>query len=83
MKHFNTRLCPSRNNWDDSKPTQKGDRSKTWEGENMNAKNTVDISFSQVDNSVSAHNIVIAFHPGVFQGIVFIHREAMVKEGDS
>jgi len=49
----------------------------------MNAKNTVDISFSQVDNSVSAHNIVIAFHPGVFQGIVFIHREAMVKEGDS
>ena len=43
----------------------------------------VDISYAQVDNSASAHNIVIAFHPRVFQGIVFIHREAMVKEVDS
>ena len=43
----------------------------------------VDISYAQVDNSVSAQNIIIAFHPGVFQGIIFIHREAMVKEGDS
>jgi hypothetical protein len=44
---------------------------------------TVDISYAQVDNSASAQNIVIAFHPGVFQGIVFIHREAMVKDSDS
>ena len=41
----------------------------------------VDTSYAQVDNS--AHNIVIAFHPGVFQGIIFIHKEAMVKDSDS
>jgi hypothetical protein len=43
----------------------------------------VDISYAQVDNSTSTQNIVIAFHPVVFQGIVFIHREVMVKNGDS
>jgi hypothetical protein len=40
-------------------------------------------SYAHVQYSASAHNIVAVFHPGVFQGIVFIHREAMVKEGDS
>ena len=30
----------------------------------------VDISYAQVDNSASAHNIIVAFHLGVFQGIV-------------
>ena len=43
----------------------------------------VDISYAQVDNSSSAQNIIIAFHPVVFQGIVFIQREAMVKDADS
>jgi hypothetical protein len=43
----------------------------------------VDISYAQVDNSTSAQNIIIAFHPGAFQGIIFIHREAMVKDSDS
>jgi hypothetical protein len=49
----------------------------------MALKMLVHISYVQVDNSTSAQNIVIAFHLGVFQGIVVIHREAMVKEGDS
>jgi hypothetical protein len=39
----------------------------------------VDISYALVDNSASSQNIVIAFHPRVFQGIVFIHKEAMAK----
>ena len=43
----------------------------------------VDISYAQVDNSASAQNIVIAFHPKVFQGIVFIYRKTMAKEVDS
>ena len=43
----------------------------------------VDISYAQVDNSTNAQNIIIEFHPGVFQGILFIQREAMVKDGDS
>ena len=30
----------------------------------------VDISYAQVDNSTSAQNIIIAFHPRVFYGIV-------------
>jgi hypothetical protein len=46
-------------------------------------KMLVDISYAQVDNSASAQNIIIAFHPRVFQGIIFIHREAMVKDSDS
>jgi hypothetical protein len=33
--------------------------------------------------SASAKNTVVSFHPGVFQIIVFILREAMVKEEDS
>ena len=36
----------------------------------MAPETRVDISYAQVDNSASVHNIVIAFHPGVFQGIV-------------
>ena len=43
----------------------------------------VDISYAQVNNSAGTQNIVIAFHPGVFQDIVFIHSKAMVKDGDS
>jgi hypothetical protein len=43
----------------------------------------VGISYAHVEYSASEENTVVAFHPGVFQGIVFIHREAMVKEGDS
>jgi hypothetical protein len=30
----------------------------------------VDISYAQVDNSASAQNIIIAFLPGVLQGII-------------
>jgi hypothetical protein len=30
----------------------------------------IDISYAQVDNSASAQNIILAFHPGAFQGIV-------------
>ena len=50
----------------------------------MTPEMLVDISYAQVGNSASAQNIVIAFHPGVFQGIdIYIyHREAMVKDGD-
>ena len=43
----------------------------------------VGISYAHVEYSASAQNTVVAFHPGVFQGIVFIHREAMVKDSDS
>ena len=43
----------------------------------------IGISYAHVEYSVSAHNTIIAFHPRVFQGIIFIHREAMVKKGDS
>ena len=43
----------------------------------------VGISYAQVEYSTSAQNTTIAFHLGVFQGIIFIHREAMVIEGDS
>ena len=45
----------------------------------------VDISYAQVDNSASAQNIIVAFHPGVFQVSLFIfyYREAMVKDSDS
>jgi hypothetical protein len=43
----------------------------------------VGISYAHVEYSASAQNTVVAFHPGLFQGIIFIHREAMVKEVDS
>jgi hypothetical protein len=43
----------------------------------------VGISYAQVEYSASAHNTVIALHQGVFLGIVFILREAMVKQYDS
>ena len=43
----------------------------------------VGIPYAQVEYSTSAQNTTIAFHLGVFQGIIFIHREAMVIEGDS
>ena len=43
----------------------------------------VGISYARVEYSTSAQNIVVAFHPGVFYGIIFIHREVIVKEGDS
>ena len=32
---------------------------------------SVDISYTQMNNSASAHNIVIALYLGVFQAIVF------------
>jgi hypothetical protein len=38
----------------------------------MAPKMRVDISYAQVDNSASAQNIVIAFHPRVFQISLFI-----------
>jgi hypothetical protein len=38
----------------------------------------IDISYAQVDNSTIAQNIIIEFHPGVSQGIIFILRKAMV-----
>jgi len=44
----------------------------------MVQEQSFDISYAHVDNSASTHNIVIAFHPGVFQGIVFILREVVV-----
>jgi hypothetical protein len=47
------------------------------------AEMLVDISYAQVENSTSTQNIVLPFHPRVFLGIVFIHREAMAKEVDS
>jgi hypothetical protein len=45
----------------------------------------VDISYAQVDNFASAHNITVAFHLGVFQVSLFIfyHREERVKGSDS
>ena len=45
----------------------------------------VDISYAQVDNSASVQNIIVAFHPRVFQVSLFIfyHREARVKDSDS
>jgi hypothetical protein len=43
----------------------------------------VGISYAHVEYSASIQNTIVAFHLGVFQGIVFIHREAMVKEVDS
>jgi hypothetical protein len=44
---------------------------------------SVGISYAHVEYSASAQNTVVAFHPRVFQGIEFIHMEAMVKERDS
>ena len=45
----------------------------------------IDICYAQEDNSTSAQNIIIAFHLGVFQVLLFIfyHREIMVKDSDS
>jgi hypothetical protein len=45
----------------------------------------VHMSYAQVDNSASAQHIVIAFHSGVFQSIIFIfyHREVRVKDSNS
>ena len=43
----------------------------------------VGISYAHVEYSANAQNTAVAFHPGVFQGIIFIHMEAMVKEVDS
>jgi hypothetical protein len=43
----------------------------------------VGISYAHVEYSTSTQNTVVAFPPGLFQGIIFIHREAMVKEVDS
>jgi hypothetical protein len=43
----------------------------------------VGISYAHVEYSASAQNTIVAFHPRVFQGIIFILREAMVKYHDS
>ena len=43
----------------------------------------VGISYAQVEYSASVQNIIVSFEPGVFQGIVFILREVMIKEDDS
>jgi hypothetical protein len=42
----------------------------------------VGIYYAHVEYFTSTQNTVVAFHSGVFQDIVFIHMEAMVKEGD-
>jgi hypothetical protein len=43
----------------------------------------VGISYAHVEYSASTQDTVVVFYPRVFQGIVFILREAMVKEHDS
>jgi hypothetical protein len=39
----------------------------------------VDISYAHIEYSISAQNTIVPFHPEVFQGIVFILREARLK----
>jgi hypothetical protein len=46
-------------------------------------KMLVGISYAHVDYSASTKNTVVAFDLRVFQIIVFILREAMVKDEDS
>jgi hypothetical protein len=48
----------------------------------LTVRGTVSI-FKCIQINSQAHEFRWSFHPGVFQGIIFIHREIMVKEVDN